>query len=525
MASTTRNPGRPLLRRGIVAAIGLALAGAAIPTATAAGGPPLGAARTFAALGGSTLSSTGATAIVGDVGVSPGTAITGFPPGTVTGGAIHAGDVEAAQAHSDAALAYDFLAGMASLPANNLSDTDLGGVTLAPGVYKFNTSAQLTGDLTLDAQGDSGALFVIQIGTTLTTSSNSSVTVINGGADYDEANVFWQVGSSATLGSGTDFVGNILAYSSITIVSGSSMNGNALALNGAVTMDGNFVTSSSVGGAAPAPGPTPPGNLIAAPTNLETCTGTELTWTDASNNETEFRVFRRDGAGPGFAQVGTVLSTDTVGTGAVVTFQDLVLDPSTTYTYQVTAYSTVDGASAPSNESLVETCDVVPDPTGARWLDVHLGRRRSVIRDRRHARQDRVVVKGSFAVIDVETSVPTVLHDADPRPLGVAIQVRAPGSLVLLTIAPNDPRWKASKRGVYRWRTRAGRRAPLSRIRIDTRKSEFALRSSRNDFGVSPVNSITVSLTYQGVTGSDSRAWNQPTKRARGTRTVFTLPR
>ncbi len=230
-------------RGAVLATAVVALAGASLPAAAGAG-PSLGAARSFGVLGASTVSSTGQTTVTGDVSVSPGTEITGFPPGTVTGGAIHAGDATAARAHRDAANAYDVLAGMASIPANNRSNVDLGGLTLAPGVYKFDSSAQLTGALTLDAQGDSGALFVFQVASALTTASGASVVVINGGGNYDESKVFWQIGSSATLGSGTAFTGNILAYASITLVSGTTMTGNALSLVGAVTMDTNSVITS-----------------------------------------------------------------------------------------------------------------------------------------------------------------------------------------------------------------------------------------------------------------------------------------
>jgi hypothetical protein len=229
-------------RAGVLAVVGAALVGASRP-ATADDGPGLGEARSFAVLGGSTVESTGLTVVTGDVGVSPGTAITGFPPGTITRGSLHAGDASAAEAHADAGIAYAYLAGMASIPANNLSDIDLGGLTLTPAVYKFNAAAGLTGALTLDAQGNPNALFVIQVASSLTTASNASVIVINGGADYDESRVFWQVGSSATLGSGTSFTGNILAYASISLVTGTTMTGNALALTGAVTMDSNTITS------------------------------------------------------------------------------------------------------------------------------------------------------------------------------------------------------------------------------------------------------------------------------------------
>ncbi|HEU4395526.1 MAG TPA: ice-binding family protein [Planctomycetota bacterium] len=246
MAHSSRKSNAWRIRGGVLVAVGASLAGASLPV-LAAGGPSLGAARTFAVLGASNVSSTGFTAVTGDVGVSPGTEITGFPPATVAEGALHAADPAATAAHADAQIAYDFLAGMASIPANNLSDTDLGGRTLAPGVYKFNAAAELTGDLVLDANGDSGALFVFQIGSSFTTASNATVRVIRGTANYDKSNIFWQVGSSATLGSGTAFTGNILAYASITLVTGTTMTGNALALNGAVTLDANTVVSPRTG--------------------------------------------------------------------------------------------------------------------------------------------------------------------------------------------------------------------------------------------------------------------------------------
>lgn len=198
--------------------------------------PSLGAAAGFAVLGGSTVTNTGPSLVVGALGVSPGSAITGFPPGIVLG-PIHAGDPVAAQAQSDAAVAYNNLAGQAC--GTNLTGQDLGGLTLTTGTYCFNTSAQLTGTLTLDAQGNPNAVFIFQIGSTLTTASNSSVVMINGGIACN--NVYFQVGSSATLGTNTSFQGNILALTSITINAGASFNGRVLAQNGAVTLDTNNV--------------------------------------------------------------------------------------------------------------------------------------------------------------------------------------------------------------------------------------------------------------------------------------------
>ncbi len=198
----------------------------------------LGTADSFGVLAGSTVTNTGASVVGGNLGVSPGTAITGFPPGVVTPpGTIHSADAVAAQAQSDLTAAYVAIAGTPTL--TDLTGTDLGGLTLTPGVYGFTSSAQLTGALTLDAGGNPNAVFIFKIGSTLTTATASSVTVINGGS---ACNVFWQVGSSATLGTTTAFAGNILALTSITMNTGATLSGKALARNGAVTLAGNNVT-------------------------------------------------------------------------------------------------------------------------------------------------------------------------------------------------------------------------------------------------------------------------------------------
>jgi hypothetical protein len=202
--------------------------------------PFLGSAQTFAVLGGSTVTNLGATTITGDLGVDPGLAITGFPPGIVMGGAVHAGDALALQAQTDVTAAYGVLASEAC--SRDLTGTDLGGLTLTPGVYCFTSSAQLTGTLTLDAQGRADAVFVFKIVSQLTAASNASVKVINGGGD---CGVFWQVGSSATLGTDTAFVGSILALTSISLTTGVTLSGRALARNGAVTMDHNVISSTS----------------------------------------------------------------------------------------------------------------------------------------------------------------------------------------------------------------------------------------------------------------------------------------
>src|ERR1700674_2465699 len=198
--------------------------------ASAQTAPSLGAAQSFAVLAGSTVTNTGSSVITGELGVSPGSAVTGFPPGLVVSGGIHSADAATLAARNDATTVYDNLAGQAC--TRDMTGQDLGGKTLIAGVYCFSSSAQLTGPLTLDAQGNANAVFIFQMGSTLTTASASSVVLINGGSP---GNVFWQVGSSATLGTATSFAGNILALTSITVTTGVRVTGRTLARNGAVT--------------------------------------------------------------------------------------------------------------------------------------------------------------------------------------------------------------------------------------------------------------------------------------------------
>jgi len=208
-------------------------------------GPTVGS---FAVLGGSTVTNTGSTVVNGNLGVSPGSAVTGFPPGTVLGGTIHSNDATAIQAQNELTTAYNTAAGLPC--TTDLTGIDLGGLTLTPGVYCFTSPAQLTGTLTLNSLGNPSASFLFKIGSTLTNASNSHVVMINGGSS---CNVFWQVGSSATLGTTTTFNGNILALTSITLNTGTSVSGRALARNGAVTLDTNSITQCALGPAPPVP--------------------------------------------------------------------------------------------------------------------------------------------------------------------------------------------------------------------------------------------------------------------------------
>jgi hypothetical protein len=212
----------------------------------------LGSADAFGVLGASAVTNTGPSVVFQDLGVYPGTSITGFPPGTVLG-TIHNDDAVAMQAQADALTGYNFLAGLA--PTQILTGQDLGGQLLDPGVYFFASSAQLTGALTLNFEGLSNMMIVFQIGSTLTTASASMVNIINPGSNDQ---VFWQVGSSATLGTTTDFYGSVIADQSVTLNHGANVNcGRVIALNGAVTMDTNNIDTGNcaVGlGSTPEPG-------------------------------------------------------------------------------------------------------------------------------------------------------------------------------------------------------------------------------------------------------------------------------
>jgi hypothetical protein len=225
------------MQRNLVVCLALGALACGARTAWAQAAPSLGNAQSFAVLGGSTVTNTGSSVISGDVGVSPGSAVVGFPPGIVVNGTIHAADATAGAAQTSVTTAYNDLAGQVC--TQDLTGQDLGGMTLTPGVYCFSASAQLTGTLTLNAQGNAAAVFIFKVGSTLTTASGSSVVLINGGS---LCNIFWQVGSSATLGTTTSFAGNILALASITLTTGATVTGRTLARNGAVTLDSNTVT-------------------------------------------------------------------------------------------------------------------------------------------------------------------------------------------------------------------------------------------------------------------------------------------
>ncbi|HEY0935843.1 MAG TPA: ice-binding family protein, partial [Trebonia sp.] len=212
----------------------------------------LGTAASFAVLAGSTVTNTGLSVISGNLGVSPGTAVTGFPPGLVLNGTVHKADGVAGGAQSDLTTAYNDAAGRS--PTANVPAFIGAGQTLAPGVYRASSSLEVGGSLTLNAGGDPAAVFIFQVPSTLTTDSASRVILTNGA---QACNVFWQVGSSATLGTNSTFAGSILALTSISVDTGDTIAGRALARNGAVTLDDDFIAAPSCSTTMPTPTPTP----------------------------------------------------------------------------------------------------------------------------------------------------------------------------------------------------------------------------------------------------------------------------
>jgi hypothetical protein len=234
---------------GLAAFLAVTLAGTVLAAATV----NLGTAEGFAVLAGETITNTGPTTITGDVGLHPGAAVTGFETVTLNG-AQHVGDAVALDAKNALVTAYDQAAG--ATPVTSVP-TELGGTTLTPGVYGSDTLG-LTGTLTLDGEG----VYIFQAASTLITASNSEVSLINGASACD---VYWQVGSSATLATGTSFKGTIMALTSIALQTGATLQGRALAQTGAVTLDNNTIDSSAC--AAPSPADTPTPAPEAAPTS------------------------------------------------------------------------------------------------------------------------------------------------------------------------------------------------------------------------------------------------------------------
>jgi hypothetical protein len=246
----------PLVKRTrrytIAIAISALIIGANSIAALASTAPGLGTASTYAVLAGTTVTNTGNTVLSGNLGVSPGSACTGFPapctgggPGVVNAGTIHAGDAAALQAQTDLTAAYGVAA---SSPCNSTSLAPWGGQTLTPGTYCQTTSPTISGNLILSGNG----VFIFKSGSTLVTAPGATVSVINGA---QPCNVFWQVSSSATLDTTTTFVGTIMALTSITINNGATIQGRALARNGQVSLINDHITAPTSCAAATVAGP------------------------------------------------------------------------------------------------------------------------------------------------------------------------------------------------------------------------------------------------------------------------------
>ena len=270
----------------------------------------LGNADNFGVLAGSGITNTGTTAIIGDIGTFPTTSETGF--GSVTlNGTNHAGDATTQGAKTDLITAYGNAAGQT---ATSTISADLGGQTLTPGVYSSGSSIGLTGTLTLDGGGDTNAIFIFQAGSTLTTASASRVVLINGA---QSCNVFWQIGSSATLGTNSIFQGNILALISVTLNTGATVTGRVLARDGAVTLDTNTINKAVCGVVIPPPS-APTCTLLASPATLQAGSLSVLSWTstDASGFSIDQSIGAVTPVATGSTSVDPAISTTYTGTAA-----------------------------------------------------------------------------------------------------------------------------------------------------------------------------------------------------------------
>lgn len=353
-ARTSTTGVRPRVIRALVALVTTALIAApligASPALAATSSVALGAATSYSVLGHETVTNTGNTVVGGDLGVSPGTSVTGFGPGRIlaNGGNFHSADSSSAAAQAALTTAYNDAASRPLTSSIVTGDYQLGGRTFGPGVYGAASSAQITGTVTLDGGGDPNAVFIFQMGSTLTTAAGSPsipasiVKLINGAKP---ANVFWQVGSSATLGTYSYFSGTIMALASVTVTTGAHVRGRALASTGAVTLDDDDFAS--------APPSFSSGIKITSSATSSTATPTISGTADASNG-TLVTVTVTPTTGPAI----TLQATVTGGTWSV---------PSSALangTYTVVA-TVIDSAGNPLSDTQTLTVDTTTAPPGS----------------------------------------------------------------------------------------------------------------------------------------------------------------
>jgi len=281
-----------------IAFVALGLMLGLIGLASAVTAVNLGTASSFAILAGSTVTNTGPSVINGDLGLSPGTSVTGFPPGIVNG-TQHVANTTAVQAQTDLTTAYNNAAGQT--PVSTVP-TELGGTTKTAGIYDSAAGTfGVTGTLTLDAQGDPNAVFIFKTASTLVTAGSSVISLANGA---QACNVFWQVGSSATLGTSSTFKGNILALTSATLTTGANVEGRVLARNGAVTLDTNVITRPTCAVATPTPTASPTATLTPSVTPTPSITPTPTATPAPTPVPT---TLPRTGMSPGFLLAGLLV--------------------------------------------------------------------------------------------------------------------------------------------------------------------------------------------------------------------------
>jgi hypothetical protein len=317
-----------ILTRASLAVVALVFAFGVTRWTKAATAVNLNSADTYAILASSTITNTGNSVINGNIGLSPGTSVTGFPPG-VRNGELHIADMAAAQAQTDLDNAYDNAATQGpTLPIV----ADLGGQTLTPGIYNSATSIGLTGELTLNGQGDPDAVFIFQAGSTLDTASASLVTLIGAA---QPCNVFWQVGSSATLGTNSTFRGNILAFTSATLTTGANVEGRVLARDGAVTLDTNRITAADC--VVPPEPPEPPEEALAVPPLIDVLKIPTPSVLPAGGGSVTYEYAVSN---PGTVAMSTISLTDNRCTPVTYisgdTNADSLLDLTETWTYRCT---------------------------------------------------------------------------------------------------------------------------------------------------------------------------------------------